>query len=1270
MENNIYDKPGIGAEEDSVSRPLNIKPHEDTDNSSISETENPKDENQSSPNSLANIKNKELDTGRNGDNQTAGSANNLFPNGLTPDSKTKIKGITRKQGALIGGGGIAALCLTLLIFALLGPLKFVQFAELLKDYHFATGDRQKQTSLRKLYVFAKTGDASKTRLGAISYAYNDKIEKRFSEKGITINKATADGKFNGATFDPKKTYTGRQGDSEAWKKHIEKEQARLKSQGMDITYKSGKIEIKAGNAKYNKSVVKFIGTESLRPDAGRISNAATSRTLLARFGLRGMYNPITKLDNWTAEKRNAAIKSLQEKMARRVNPNSSLETAPLDADSNEDPNKTSGGSELDPNDALREGNQALDDAKSGKTSLVDAFKDLFPKSSSGSAKGGGQTPSTTSKLTGKAAGLLGILCMLQGIDEGAGKARRAQLAVQGIALAGSLLAVSDKIKDGKDINLEGLAAYEPLINKFMNARSIKFEQGKSTKGAATLPVELAPSSKATELGSIFADKNYAASVGKVCKVANSKLGMVIQFGVGLAQPFTLLAQMIIANSLLPYVESALLTNNKMPDLMTEASKYTNGEPSEFINVYALDAANGNELSAGGGFMSRAVAREVNLNTKAYLLEQHQSKSLSQKLFDVYDYDSVAGRMIGDSQSSSVATMITGIPHTLTSGLQNLLTSKAAAADDLIDEDTAYYGKMVGGLPDTLLDKVDNPYENADAAKRILLSSDGGKYISMLKKCNGIDVIVSESNLDYKVIDSAGDIPDYEELQKDSDCQIKSDELTDENIVRLSVYMLTTWKGSACAEFGDEQSCMDIGVSTSTGTGSLSQQPGFKIMTFNMNSHIFDNQHPSHTWESRKPAVQSIIQTNSPDIFGAQEAFDDKMYSDIKGLFPDYGITASSSPERKNPILFKSSVFNLEKHGSELIGIGNEDSKAFTWAVLAHKSGVGKVLVVNAHLDHDNETYASRQADEIIDKINSVNKKDNNPVIVLGDFNTKIDEPSTSSSPASKFIKQGFVNTHDAATTKVHGDNKSFNGYELPLERSCKSYCQIDYILVKDPGAAIDINGFEVVIDTPGDVIASDHNPLLASMVFSGVGVNNSTGSVNTDGYAWPVDIYKNFVAGNQEPDPTKNWTCDTNPSSCHYEGSLHAVDLTDYRTQAGRGDDYAVGKNVFAIHNGTMEQVKDGRNATGCYSFHIITDDGYDYFYTHTQNPIISPGASKKVKAGEKVAVIGQRKCTGNGSWPHLHIDRAPKGQTNYGTSSRDPAFDAFIIKLHNELTR
>lgn len=158
------------------------------------------------------------------------------------------------------------------------------------------------------------------------------------------------------------------------------------------------------------------------------------------------------------------------------------------------------------------------------------------------------------------------------------------------------------------------------------------------------------------------------------------------------------------------------------------------------------------------------------------------------------------------------------------------------------------------------------------------------------------------------------------------------------------------------------------------------------------------------------------------------------------------------------------------------------------------------------------------------------------------------------------------------------------------------------------------------------------------------------GVVNADGYALPVDLE---VGGSKV-----NLPC--SEDTCHHDGTP-AADL-------GITEQWE-GTPVYAIFDGEITNLhyRSGFGSTPapreCISFQLIGDDGWQYWYGHIKNPAVKNG--DKVKAGDRLADIGQSACADD-TPPHLHIDRGtPKGEPGGSECCRDPAFVPLLDKIY-----
>lgn len=182
---------------------------------------------------------------------------------------------------------------------------------------------------------------------------------------------------------------------------------------------------------------------------------------------------------------------------------------------------------------------------------------------------------------------------------------------------------------------------------------------------------------------------------------------------------------------------------------------------------------------------------------------------------------------------------------------------------------------------------------------------------------------------------------------------------------------------------------------------------------------------------------------------------------------------------------------------------------------------------------------------------------------------------------------------------------------------------------------------------------------IAQQKFGTDNCNNAKAPVTTDGYAFPIGgIPKNQISNGYR------WPC---PTICHHD-KTHAMDLFHVENSSDTSkDNLSVGLPVYAITKGKIQSLGVYKNISGCYAFQFLSDDGWYYWYGHIRN--VSAQEGQSVEPGTKIAEIGERKCTGNDSVPHLHIDRGyPKGHIGGIDAYRDPSFTELMNGLYERL--
>jgi hypothetical protein len=166
-------------------------------------------------------------------------------------------------------------------------------------------------------------------------------------------------------------------------------------------------------------------------------------------------------------------------------------------------------------------------------------------------------------------------------------------------------------------------------------------------------------------------------------------------------------------------------------------------------------------------------------------------------------------------------------------------------------------------------------------------------------------------------------------------------------------------------------------------------------------------------------------------------------------------------------------------------------------------------------------------------------------------------------------------------------------------------------------------------------------------------LGSSTGVVSAEGYSFPIGPQKKSEISAGYPLPCN--------AACHHDGT-YAFDFSN-----SSNDDEAAGRPVFAISDGEVDQVGIYNNIPGCYSLQLLSSkDHYWYWYGHIQNPRVQSG--DRVAAGTQIAEIGVRDCTGNGSYPHLHIDRGCVADGVPQKGGRDSCRDSGINNVINAL--
>ncbi len=180
----------------------------------------------------------------------------------------------------------------------------------------------------------------------------------------------------------------------------------------------------------------------------------------------------------------------------------------------------------------------------------------------------------------------------------------------------------------------------------------------------------------------------------------------------------------------------------------------------------------------------------------------------------------------------------------------------------------------------------------------------------------------------------------------------------------------------------------------------------KVMTFNIGG-FFSDRGENYNWENRSDLCAEIIQNCKPDVLGCQEAQMGNIIFFQKRLM-DYNIhlgqpTFSKEREKTmyNPIFWKRNRFKKCESGEFYLSrtphkwSKSSDSmhvRGATWINLQCLKTDNNFIHLNTHLDHYGEQSRIEGSKLIIDQIAKIRGRNNTPVILTGDFNSRIWAP--------------------------------------------------------------------------------------------------------------------------------------------------------------------------------------------------------------------------------------------------------------------------------------
>lgn len=257
-----------------------------------------------------------------------------------------------------------------------------------------------------------------------------------------------------------------------------------------------------------------------------------------------------------------------------------------------------------------------------------------------------------------------------------------------------------------------------------------------------------------------------------------------------------------------------------------------------------------------------------------------------------------------------------------------------------------------------------------------------------------------------------------------------------------------------------------------------------FMTFNIRYGTAED--GPDRWEMRKELVFDTIADHKADIIGLQEALVFQV-QEIKRALPQYQVVFTGRDDGKLagegcPILFRRDRFLLADSGTFWFSNspwrpgsrhwGNELPRICTWVRLSEMATGRSVYVYNVHLDHVSQVSRLYSAKLLVKQI--ANRKHDDPVVILGDFNMGTNDE------AMDVFRQidgdvGFEPVLDVWST-LHPHQPSVTTYHAFGQQE-DGPC-LDHILIEKTTDIINM-----VIDgrSYGGRFPSDHFPVIATV---------------------------------------------------------------------------------------------------------------------------------------------------------------------------------------------
>lgn len=261
---------------------------------------------------------------------------------------------------------------------------------------------------------------------------------------------------------------------------------------------------------------------------------------------------------------------------------------------------------------------------------------------------------------------------------------------------------------------------------------------------------------------------------------------------------------------------------------------------------------------------------------------------------------------------------------------------------------------------------------------------------------------------------------------------------------------------------------------------LTEGADIRIMSFNILTELWNDKLPV---EGRDEIVAATLLTYMPHVIGWQEV-SDKWYERLVPMVKEhYTFVNQKTAEGKvnySGMAYNPSKVKLITSGCELFSLGNSGNmRLMNWAVFETVSGGERFALINTHLDINRtdgspkNAYRLVQAKEMGEKVLTLQKEYNCPVIITGDYNC-----NRNTEEYKLFVETAKLKDAqwDAATCV----NNTYVTYHNVGAVAASGDTSIDHITYTQGATAL----FYKNHIEPPICDASDHNPIMADFALN------------------------------------------------------------------------------------------------------------------------------------------------------------------------------------------